>query len=62
MEAQEKVEVANEVSRYLSSSMGEYGCRTRFVRREAPNPEKNTQNPQFVPMEELKAIKPARDN
>jgi hypothetical protein len=37
-------------------------CRTRFVHREAPNPEKTTKNPQFVPMEELIAIKPARDN
>jgi hypothetical protein len=38
------------------------GCLTPFAHRKAPNPEKTTQNPQFVPMEELIAIKPAGDN
>jgi hypothetical protein len=37
-------------------------CLTRFVHRKAPNPEKTTKNPQFIPMEELIAIKPAEDN
>jgi hypothetical protein len=37
-------------------------CLTGFVHRKAPNPEKTTQNLQFVPMEELIAIKPAGDN
>jgi hypothetical protein len=45
-----------------TTEFADFVCLTRFVHRKAPNPEKTTQNPQFVPMEELIAIKPAGDN